>query len=110
MNRKKINQKKIRRSKRVRARVKGTARRPRMSVFRSARRIGVQVIDDAAGHTVAAAHGEKSRVSGARMGEVIAQKCLEKKISRAVFDRGRYRYHGTVRAVAEAARKGGLAL
>ncbi|MEK7082279.1 MAG: 50S ribosomal protein L18 [Patescibacteria group bacterium] len=110
MNRKKINQKKIRRSGRVRARIKGTDQRPRMSVFRSGRRISVQVIDDAAGHTVAAAHGEKGRASGERVGEAIAQKCLEKKISRAVFDRGRYRYHGTVKAVAEAARKGGLAL
>lgn len=99
-----------RRSSRVRAKIIGTAERPRLSVFRSGRRISVQLIDDRSGHTLASAAGEKSRASAARVGALIARRGSEKKINRAVFDRGGYRYHGAVKAVAEAARKGGMAL
>lgn len=110
MNRKKTNEQKARRGQRVRTRVRGTAERPRLTVFRSLRQISVQLIDDRSGHTIAAARGKKSGASASEVGALIARKGLEKKINRAVFDRGGYRYHGTVRAVAEAVRKGGLAL
>lgn len=107
---------KIRRHRRVRAKIKGAADRPRLSVFRSHQHLWIQLIDDAAGHTIAAASDrelkakeKKGRVAAAALlGSLIAQKAQGKKITRAVFDRGAYRYHGIVRAVAEGARKGGL--
>ena len=119
------NQSKSRRVRRVRAKVQGTAERPRLSVFRSHKHIYAQVIDDEAGKTLAAASdrdvteerkNEKTkepstRVSkvekAGRIGELLAEK-VKKKIKQVRFDRGPYAYHGRVRAVAEGARKGGL--
>lgn len=106
----------MRRRIRVRAKIKGMAARPRLSVFRSNKDLLLQLIDDGAGRTIASASGreiktkeKKGRVaSAAVLGALIAQKAQEKKITEAVFDRGGYQYHGAVRAVAEAARQGGL--
>ena len=114
--------KETRRHKRVRAKIKGSAERPRLSVFRSGRHIAVQLIDDGAGRTIIAASDRdvntdgKKKISGknnaasALVGALIAERALEKKINRAVFDRGSYQYHGAVKTVAEAARKEGLTL
>ena len=106
-----------RRKVRVRKRIFGTAVRPRLSVFRSAKHIYVQIIDDVAGATLAAASTlgkaavgtDGKKVDHAKgVGALIAKLCVEKKIKRVVFDRNGFRYHGRVRAVAEAAREGGL--
>ena len=104
-----------RRKHHIRKRVSGTAERPRLTVFRSARQIYVQVIDDAAGSTLAsassvgqsAAEGGKTGVAEA-VGQAIASVCKEKGIAKVVFDRNGYIYHGRVKAVADGARKGGL--
>ena len=102
------------RHKRVRARVSGTVGRPRLSIFRSNKYIWAQLIDDDSGITLVMASDKelKTRAKGAsrgeKTGELIAKKALEKNIARAVFDRGGYKYHGLVKAVAEGARKGGL--
>jgi large subunit ribosomal protein L18 len=107
---------------RIRKRVHGTAERPRLSVFRSVTNIYVQVIDDLAGTTLAAASSlepavKAKMVDGARagnnkgaglVGETIAERLKAKGISRVVFDRNGFLYHGRVREVAEAARKAGL--
>ena len=103
---------------RVRRRVKGTAERPRLSVFRSLNNIYAQVIDDDLGVTLVSASsldpdlvGEKSggNVAGAeQVGQLLAERALEKGVSRVVFDRGGYKYHGRVAALADAARKAGL--
>ena len=107
---------------RIRKKVRGTAERPRLSVFRSGSHIYVQVIDDLAGRTVAAASSVepdvKARLAeGARpgnlkgaelVGQTIAERLRDKGISRIVFDRNGYLYHGRVRAVADAARHAGL--
>ena len=104
---------------RTRARIFGTAAVPRLSVFRSNRLSYVQLIDDDKGHTLAAvsandlsaADRKKPKVAQAyAMGELLAEKAHAAGIAKAVFDRGAYRYHGRVAAVAEGARKGGLAL
>ena len=108
--------KRQRRRKRVRAKIKGTAQRPRLTVFRSNQAIYAQIIDDEKGVTLVAASekdldkNKKGRkTERARwVGEILAQKALKKKIIRVVFDRGYYQYHGRVRALAEGARKGGL--
>lgn len=101
-----------RRHVRVRARVKGTAERPRLAVFRSNRFISVQLIDDAAGKTLAAAHGRESKGSqsaqAASVGAAIAVKAKAAGITSIVFDRGGYRYGGQVKTLAEAARAAGL--
>ncbi|MDP3772543.1 MAG: 50S ribosomal protein L18 [bacterium] len=112
-----------RRHIRIRAAVKGTADRPRLAVFRSNRWVWVQLIDDTAGRTLAAAtdfHEKKKSAKkaddssaertrrGTVVGTAIAKRAGELKIERAVFDRGGYRYHGMVRAIAEGARSGGL--
>ncbi|MBI3631073.1 MAG: 50S ribosomal protein L18 [Candidatus Sungbacteria bacterium] len=122
MNAKHTREKRIRRHRRIRARMHGTAERPRMSVFRSSRYIWVQLIDDVAGHTLIwasdrmdAGKGKPSARAGnvasaARVGELIAKRALEKNIQCAVFDRGGYRYHGAVKALADGARKAGLTL
>jgi large subunit ribosomal protein L18 len=107
---------------RIRKRLRGTADRPRLSVFRSGMHIYVQVIDDLAGTTLAAASSVEPAVKakltgGARggnrkgaevVGQTIAERLKEKGITRVVFDRSGSLYHGRVRAVAEAARQGGL--
>lgn len=106
------------RHKRVRAKIRGTGERPRLSVFRSSKHIWAQLIDDTAGRTLVAAGDkdikgkkkteEKLIAAGEKVGEFVAKKALEKKITKAVFDRAGYKFHGVVKAVAEGARKGGL--
>ena len=108
-----------RRHARVRAKVKGTASRPRLCVFRSLTHIYAQVIDDTRGHTLFAAStldadvrsklGDKTKTGQAEVvGGIIAQRALAAGIKQVVFDRGGYLYHGRVKALADAARKGGL--
>lgn len=92
------------RQRRVRIRLRARSSRPRLSVFRSLKYIYAQVIDDQRGVTLAQASGKNP----AAVGEAIAKGCQSKKITAVVFDRGRYRYHGRVKAVAEAARQEGL--
>ncbi len=104
---------------RVRRKVQGTGERPRLNVFRSLNHIYVQVIDDNAGHTICAAStlspdlkekvkGLKKREQAKLVGLKIAELCKEKNITSVVFDRGGYKYHGRVAALAEGAREGGL--
>jgi len=109
----------LRRHRRVRARVSGTPQRPRLSVFRSLSHLYVQLIDDVAGRTLVAAStldeeirrkespGNKSAMSK-MVGELLARRARDKGIKEIVFDRGGYLYHGRVKALAEAARAGGL--
>ncbi len=98
---------------RIRGKISGTAQRPRMSVFRSNKAIYVQVIDDLAGVTLAAASskglegGTKTEVA-AKVGEAIAKKAQEKGIVEVVFDRNGYLFHGRVKSLADAARNAGL--
>ncbi len=116
---KKQNETKARRVKRTRARITGSSDRPRLAVFRSNKGLYVQLIDDTKGHTIAAAHTRelgkegttKPKVNqGQLLGALIAKKAKEHKIDRAVFDRGSYRFHGRVKAVAEGAKSGGLVI
>ncbi|MBI4201041.1 MAG: 50S ribosomal protein L18 [Chloroflexi bacterium] len=105
---------------RVRRRVRGVTDKPRLSVFRSLRQIYAQVIDDATGRTLAASsslgskeagktNGRPKKVEVARIvGEEIARRAKASGVTKVVFDRGGYKYHGRVKALAEAARKGGL--
>lgn len=104
---------------RVRKKVRGVPERPRLNVFRSARHIYAQVIDDTTGSTLVAASslgvtasdkstGGPKTDQARRVGNVIAQQAREAGVTRVVFDRGGYKYHGRVKALAEAARKGGL--
>ena len=110
------NAQRLKRHKRVRAHITGTAQRPRLDVFRSAKNIYAQVIDDVAGVTLAsAASNEKDfgiyggNVEAAKkVGALIAERAKAKGIEEVVFDRGGYLYHGRVEALAEAAREGGL--
>lgn len=108
-----------RRHRRVRGRVAGTPQRPRLNVFRSGMNIYAQVIDDVAGRTLVSAStidkgivGQlegKPKAEAARIvGKILAERAREAGISRVVFDRGGYRYHGRVAALAEGAREGGL--
>lgn len=103
----------MRRRVRIRARVKGTAERPRLAVYRSNRFVSAQLIDDAAGKTIVAAHGREFKGSqsaqAASVGAAIAKKAKAAGIATIVFDRGGYRYSGQVKALADAARAGGLA-
>src|SRR5215210_2507916 len=108
-------QRRLRRRRRVRAKVRGTAELPRLSVFRSNRGIGAQLIDDVAGHTLAAVNWteadlkELARMDQAkRAGELLAQRAKDAGVETCVFDRGGYRYHGRVKALAEGAREAGL--
>ncbi|HLW77020.1 MAG TPA: 50S ribosomal protein L18 [Bryobacteraceae bacterium] len=102
--------------RRIRRKLSGSAERPRLVVFRSVKHIYAQVIDDAKGHTVAAASSnEKSgsnnggNVAGAKqIGKLIAERAKDKGIKAVVFDRGGYLYHGRVKALADAARAAGL--
>lgn len=114
------NAKRVRRIARVRAKVAGTAARPRLAVFRSAKHFSVQLIDDSIGKTLVAASDREVKgkaEAGARKGKIaaafavglrVAEKAKEKGISTAVFDRRSYQYHGRVAAAAEGAREGGL--
>ena len=105
----------LRRRRRVRAKVHGTAERPRISVFRSNRGIVVQLVDDDAGHTLAAVNWIEAdlrslapKEQAKRAGELLAERAKAAGVERAVFDRGGYQYHGRVAALAEGAREGGL--
>jgi large subunit ribosomal protein L18 len=110
-------QSRLKRRRRVRAKITGTAERPRISVFRSNRGIQAQLVDDLAGATLAAVTWTESDLrslkkmeQASRAGQVLAQRAKEKGIERAVFDRGGYQYHGRVKAFAEGVREGGLAV
>jgi len=122
-NKKKVVEKRFRRERahqRLRQRLAGTPERPRLAVFKSAKYLYAQIIDDESGRTLAAATSLepalKERIDGSAstklaakvVGETVAERALEKGISRVVFDRGGYLYHGKVREIAEAARAKGL--
>ena len=105
----------LKRRRRVRAKVVGTAERPRISVFRSNRGIQAQLVDDLAGHTLAAVSWTESYLRSlkpmeraAKAGEVLAERAKAAGVDAAVFDRGGYRYHGKVKAFADGVREGGL--
>jgi large subunit ribosomal protein L18 len=107
-----------RRHLRIRTRIKGTAERPRLAVFRSLRYISAQVIDDTTGRVLASAttagrsmniEGSRGNVNAARqVGQAVAEAAKAKNIERVIFDRGGYKFHGRVKALADAAREAGL--
>ena len=108
-------QKRLRRRRRVRARIRGTAERPRLSVYRSNRGIFAQLIDDDGGRTLASVSWTESALrdvdpmeQAKRAGELLAERGVKAGIEACVFDRGGYRYHGRVKALAEGAREKGL--
>jgi large subunit ribosomal protein L18 len=108
-------QRRLRRRRRVRAKVRGSAGRPRISVFRSNRGIFAQLIDDDAGRTLASVNWTESDLRGLgamdqarRAGELLAERAKAAGVDSAVFDRGGYQYHGRVQALADGARSGGL--
>ena len=98
------NLKRLMRARRSRAKVNGTAEKPRLSIFRSNRFVYAQLIDDVKSHTLAAATAKK----GEAVGTDLAAQAIKLGINKAVFEKGAYKYHGRIRAVAEAARKAGL--
>lgn len=107
--------KRARRRRRIRSRVKGTAERPRLTVFRSNRGIYCQVINDLDGKTLVSASSLEIKETGLKksevaekVGKMLAGKAKENNIEKVVFDRGSYLYHGRVKALAEGARKGGI--
>ena len=102
---------------RIRKKIRGTSERPRLNIFRSLQHIYAQVIDDTSGCTLLAAgsaekgfpRGAGGNITGAReIGKLVAQRALAQGIQKVAFDRGGYRYHGRIKALAEAAREGGL--
>jgi large subunit ribosomal protein L18 len=108
-----------RRHRRIRGRISGTAERPRLNIFRSLDHIYAQVIDDVAGHTLASAStidaklaaemdGKTKKEQAAFVGKALAERALAAGINTVIFDRGGYRYHGRVKALADGAREGGL--
>lgn len=109
----------LRRHTRIRKRVSGTMERPRLTVSRSLRNIYAQVVDDSVGKTVCAASSlseevDRQKLSGSKIelskevGKLVAEKALKKGIKKVVFDKGGYKYHGRVKALADAAREAGL--
>lgn len=110
------NKARLKRHKRVRAKISGTAECPRLNVFRSTNNIYAQLIDDVKGVTLASASTLDKEISGNggnkqaahEVGKLIAARALEKQISEVVFDRGGYLFHGRVKELAEGAREGGL--
>ena len=116
VSKKDSNKARLQRHKRVRAKISGTAERPRLDVYRSAKNIYAQVIDDVAGVTlVSASTAEKdfteyggNKEAAKKVGAAIAKRAADKGIAEVVFDRGGYIYHGRVKELAEAAREGGL--
>jgi len=116
INRPDTKAQRLKRHKRIRAKVIGTPERPRLNVFRSEKNIYAQIIDDAAGKTLVAAssvekdfEGSGSNKEGARkVGKLVAERALKKGIEEVVFDRGGFIYHGRVQELAEGAREGGL--
>lgn len=118
---KRMKKVRARRARKVRSKIFGTGERPRLSVFRSIRFIYVQAIDDASGTTIAEAssiskdlkgtlEGLKKADAAKEVGKLLAKRLAEKKISEAVFDRGRFLYHGRVKSLAEAVRESGIKL
>ena len=110
-----VRQRRERRHRSIRKRVTGTPDRPRLNVFRSSANIYVQLIDDQAGHTLVAASSRETPAAAGKkseqarsVGQLAAERAKAKGITRVVFDRGGYLYHGRVKAVAEGARAGGL--
>ena len=108
-------QARLKRRRRVRAKVVGTAERPRVSVFRSNRGIHAQLVDDVAGRTLAAVSWTESTLRGlkpmeqaGKAGELLAERAKSAGVESAVFDRGGYQYHGKVKAFADGVREGGL--
>jgi large subunit ribosomal protein L18 len=108
-------QARLRRRRRVRARIVGTAERPRLSVYRSNKGVFAQLIDDGQGHTVAAVNWIEPDLrkltaseQAKRAGELLAERAKAAGVDSCVFDRGGYQYHGRVKALAEGAREGGL--
>ena len=99
-------EKRKRRHRRVRAKINGTAEVPRLCVFRSNKYIYAQIIDDEKNKTLASAKAELK--SADKVGEEVAKKAIKQKIKKVVFDRGGYKYHGRVKALADAARSAGL--
>lgn len=105
-----------RRRQRVRRKISGTSQRPRLSVFRSNRYIYAQLIDDVEGRTIAAASSQEADLRGssltvetaAEVGALLGQRAKEAGVTEVVFDRGGYKFHGRVKALAEAARQAGL--
>ena len=110
------NAARLRRHRRVRGKISGTAERPRLAVFRSAKHIYAQIIDDVAGCTLVSAssldkdfEGNGGNAEGAKaVGKALAAKAADKGITEVVYDRGGFVYHGRVQALAEGAREGGL--
>lgn len=109
----------LRIKRRIRKTIIGSAERPRMSVFRSNKQIYVQIINDAAGHTLLATSSTDESIAGqkttktaqaALVGKLVAEKAKEAGITEVVFDRNGYLYHGRIKSLADAARKGGLKL
>jgi large subunit ribosomal protein L18 len=107
--------KRLKRRRRVRAKISGTAERPRISVFRSNRGISAQLVDDVAGHTLAAVSWTEAPLRElapmeqcAEAGKLLAERAQKAGITSAVFDRGGYQFHGRVKAFAEGVREGGL--
>lgn len=109
----------FRRKRRVRKKVKGSPGHPRLNVYRSNKHIYAQIIDDTSGHTTVCASTLSPELKGAqkytgnieaakKVGELIARKCLEKKIARVVFDRNGFLFHGRIKSLAQSAREGGL--
>lgn len=109
-----VSERRVRRQVRVRARVRGTATCPRLSVFRSAKHFAAQLVDDVAGKTVAAVHDTQLKASGKPMerakalGLLLGEKAKAVGVSTVVFDRGHYSYHGRVQSFADGAREAGL--
>ncbi len=118
---KRLKRVRARRERKVRSKIFGTGERPRLSVFRSARSIYVQAIDDTSGTTIAEASslskdlkgtlgGLKKADAAKEVGKLLGKRLSEKKIQEAVFDRGRFLYHGRVKSLAEAVRESGIKL
>ncbi len=106
-------QDRLARKRRIRAKISGTAERPRMTVYRSLTGMSVQVIDDTTGRTLCAASTKEAKakpnMEGAqKLGTLIAKKATDAGIKSALFDRNSYKYHGRIKALADAAREGGL--
>jgi large subunit ribosomal protein L18 len=108
-------QRRLRRRRRVRARIRGSAERPRLSVYRSNRGVFAQLIDDDAGRTIAGVSWTEDELrkldsmeQAKRVGQLLAERGRAAGVETCVFDRGGYRFHGRVAAIAEGAREGGL--
>jgi len=116
INKQDTNKQRLKRHKRVRAKISGTPETPRLNVYRSKAHIYAQVIDDVNGVTLAAASSNEKAFEGpggniqaaGKVGELVARRAMEKGVRQVVFDRGGYIYHGRVKALAEGARAGGL--